>query len=576
MYEFIDIEGFERNLHSELKCSAATLCEYLGFDNWKMIRFNKDGLYGTVQYSSNNNEVSDKQYRLYLSRSGQTSYLDAIYNEKKAILHRFGDGAKFKYKPLCENAKVELYFPIFSVRSADNRVIGCLYLSKALDLKDNIYTLLTDTNIIKTLRDIQLIFEAIYMEHVEDSNLFNLIHLFSGIIQAREPFMKSHPYNVALLCSLMGLELKFSSERLHRLYIAAVLHDIGKVYIPEAIASKKGDYTEHERDIMKRHPIYSYNIVKDLFYRTKRLYGIGEIVLRHHENYNGTGYPDGLKGDDIPLESRIIAICDAVDAMLSGRSYKGAKPINAIIRELVSNKGRQFDPQLVDIMVNILMTKQKNQQVILQSPAILGTLEICTKENVCQAQGTLIRSNLGYRFKIDSGECLCVRCNCPVDKIIKATFHTVDNGKIHEYDAQVIYRGDGEMYIDKLTPNSSTDYFSLLWELEGNIIIKNTLPTRVTINRIGGDFLSFYIKADQLENMNTIKNANIITIRFDDGNTVIIPGIVISAVEVGLNTYCNFKYINILEGTRDEIFRQIFKKQVEFRKSLFELVDSKR
>ncbi len=143
---------------------------------------------------------------------------------------------------------------------------------------------------------------------------------------------------------------------LKNLYHAAKYHDIGKIALPEGILRKKGTLYKNEYEVVKRHPIIGYYIVT---HYGKMDEEVGEMVKHHHEWYNGTGYPDGLKGEEIPLGARIIAIADAYDAITRDRPYRKGKTHDFAISELLKFKGIQFDPQLVDNFIRILSMASK-------------------------------------------------------------------------------------------------------------------------------------------------------------------------------------------------------------------------
>lgn len=129
-----------------------------------------------------------------------------------------------------------------------------------------------------------------------------------------------------------------------------LLHDIGKIGIPDEIIRKTSGLTEKEYTLIKSHPVIGYNILKNI----SEIPDLAVGARWHHEKYDGTGYPDGLKGEEIPLMARIIAVADAYDAMASRRSYRDVLPQQVVRNELEMGKGKQFDPYYADIMIAMI------------------------------------------------------------------------------------------------------------------------------------------------------------------------------------------------------------------------------
>lgn len=148
-----------------------------------------------------------------------------------------------------------------------------------------------------------------------------------------------------------GANLNLSHENIDKLSMLSLLHDIGKISVPESILNKTGKLTDEEEwEVIKSHPEAGYRILESI----PRFSNIAEAVLHHHERWDGTGYPDGLKEQDIPLLSRILSIVDSYDVMVSGRPYKQAMSLEEVINELKSCSGTQFNPELVDVFLGIL------------------------------------------------------------------------------------------------------------------------------------------------------------------------------------------------------------------------------
>jgi HD-GYP domain-containing protein (c-di-GMP phosphodiesterase class II) len=130
----------------------------------------------------------------------------------------------------------------------------------------------------------------------------------------------------------------------------ALLHDIGKVAIPESILGKPGRLTDEEFEIVKRHPEFGWTVIRNL----PGLEHTSLQILHHHENFDGTGYPAGLKGTEIPIGARIVSVIDSFDAMISNRPYRAGLPMKEVIRRLHESSGTQFDPLVVDAFVRIV------------------------------------------------------------------------------------------------------------------------------------------------------------------------------------------------------------------------------
>lgn len=162
-------------------------------------------------------------------------------------------------------------------------------------------------------------------------------------LDARDPDTYQHSFRVALFTEVIAQHMNLAPEVQHRLHIAAHLHDIGKIGVCDSVLNKTGKLTATEMLAMQMHPRIGFNILN----RLPTFREIARIVLHHHERLDGNGYPDGLRGDAIPLESRIIAVADAFDAMTSNRPYRAGMSIRDAVVEINCHAGEQFDPHVV-------------------------------------------------------------------------------------------------------------------------------------------------------------------------------------------------------------------------------------
>lgn len=199
--------------------------------------------------------------------------------------------------------------------------------------------------------NITLIFQNLHnREHIQETQK-ELLLVLGDAIEQRSKETGAHVRRVAMMCELMALKLGQSSEYAEILKYASPLHDIGKIGIPESILHKPGKLTDKEWETMKSHAQIGYDLLKD---STRTIAKMGaRIALSHHEYWDGSGYPLGLAGNAIPLEGRIVAIIDVIDALGSERAYKKPWQENDIIQYISERSGKQFDPGMVEAALSL-------------------------------------------------------------------------------------------------------------------------------------------------------------------------------------------------------------------------------
>jgi HD-GYP domain-containing protein (c-di-GMP phosphodiesterase class II) len=175
---------------------------------------------------------------------------------------------------------------------------------------------------------------------------------FSQLLDLKDFGTGVHSTRLAEWGVRVGRELGLGSDRLHDLEIAAILHDVGKIGVPDAILKKAGPLTAEERAEMQKHAEYGWQVL----HRIPAFERASLYVLHHHETYDGRGYPAGLRGDETPIEARIVAIIDAFDAMTSTRPYRDGLPVPEAIARLERAAGTQFDPVLTPTFIRIATT----------------------------------------------------------------------------------------------------------------------------------------------------------------------------------------------------------------------------
>lgn len=173
---------------------------------------------------------------------------------------------------------------------------------------------------------------------------------FVQALGAKDQYTQGHSHTVATYAKLIGQELGLHGERLQTLLQGCELHDIGKIAVPDTILMKPGPLTKEEYEIVKQHPVWGAKILEPLTF----LKDVAMTVRQEHERWDGRGYPDGLKGEEIRLEARVVSVADAWDAMTSNRPYRAPMSRDAAILELTRGAGTQFDPMIVDAFLRVL------------------------------------------------------------------------------------------------------------------------------------------------------------------------------------------------------------------------------
>ncbi len=177
-----------------------------------------------------------------------------------------------------------------------------------------------------------------------------IVTALSGAIDAKDTYTNGHSTRVAEYSCKIAERMGMSEEAQDEIYMMGLLHDVGKIGVPDAIINKPAKLTDEEYTVIMNHPVLGARILKGITEFPKMAIG----ARWHHERYDGKGYPDGLSGEEIPLEARIIAVADAYDAMSSRRSYRSILPQEVVRAEVVKGKGTQFDPAIAETMLTMI------------------------------------------------------------------------------------------------------------------------------------------------------------------------------------------------------------------------------
>ncbi|PMQ01238.1 MAG: hypothetical protein CBR30_06995 [Dictyoglomus sp. NZ13-RE01] len=342
------------------KLSTAFIESKLAYDKLnKLQSFDKAGisLYRNITLSSKKDEIIKHVYEILKELYEDLDYVGILEKEKKDFKFHLYNG---------------YYMDSTSFRNEEGIILKTLEdkVSQISDEEVSVYTNVTNFpifyirfNTIKKFEDEERAFFERYGRYV--ANLFQMVtshqrakELLLGYmlsitraIESKDPYTKGHSERVTFLSLFIGEKLQLDKESLQKIMMAGLLHDVGKIGVPEEILNKKGKLTEEEFEIIvKEHPTIGEEIILPLDPE------IARIVRHHHEKWDGTGYPDGLSGEDIPLLSRIIAIADVFDALTSDRPYRKAYELEKAIEIMMEESGKKLDPYITNIFISNIST----------------------------------------------------------------------------------------------------------------------------------------------------------------------------------------------------------------------------
>ena len=233
------------------------------------------------------------------------------------------------------------------------------YLIKPFDKDDVLLVVRKGIEKRRTSTDLKqerekLLHKTSYLEEQVSNARNNIMTCYEGTVKAliltidaKDRYTYNHSNRVAQLATFIAEAMGVKDKTIKEIEHAASIHDIGKIGIEEHILRKNGHLTPDEYEEIKKHPSIGVRIVQSIPFLEDAV----PVILHHHERYDGKGYPSGMKGEDVPLSARIVVVADAVDAMMSSRSYRNALSTDRVMYELSSNSGTQFDPAIVDIIL---------------------------------------------------------------------------------------------------------------------------------------------------------------------------------------------------------------------------------
>ena len=242
----------------------------------------------------------------------------------------------------------------------------------------------------------------IIMEHQQETEaiLTGTVEALTNAVDAKDKYTAGHSRRVALYSREIARRMGKSEEEQELIYRAGLLHDVGKIRVPESVITKPGRLSDEEYALMKLHPVSGFRIISNIHWDRNITVG----AKFHHERYDGKGYPDGRTGENIPEIARIIGVADAYDAMTSNRSYRDAMPQDRVRAEIEKGRGTQFDPECADIMLSII-DEDKDYELRQKSEEAKRVLVVDSEKINCE----IIRSFFSDRpdmefFTAQTGE----------------------------------------------------------------------------------------------------------------------------------------------------------------------------
>jgi len=316
-----------------------------GIDEITNFLFNNETLNALIKGYYYLIKNSQKQYE----RMNNFKYVELIDDIKK---HQYSIN-----KDMIENRYKDIM--VINIRKKDIRGIICLVLQKSNDslFSKKVNSYINDYS--------EYIFDNIQVKGKLEKDLAQTIEAIVSLMEARIPTLRGHSRRVSYYSYMLGKLMGIEREELENLKISGFLHDIGMINVPESILRKPYALSNNEFEIIKKHPITGYKLIKNI----EHLKGVLPGILEHHERMNGSGYPYGIRGNKISVQGRIIAIADTLDAMLSKRAYRGSLTLDFTLKYLEKKRDTLYDKEITDIFIKGI--REKHIRIIRRNDDIV-------------------------------------------------------------------------------------------------------------------------------------------------------------------------------------------------------------
>ncbi len=344
MSSFVSLLTVEEGLGDQFTFLMKKLLKITGFDgilvgiveNRDLLRVKCITRYQEREFLKSFKELEDlEEYLLELGKELEVKKEGSLLSGRLKYGYAFG-------LPLISFSKVKGYILFFKKNLSELKDEDKLFIKS---IARSIAVAVEISSLIKSLKS----------KLKEESDLLKrVLRNFIRGVEIREPYCEGHSERVAYYCKRIAQEMGLTQEEIDSIYLGGLLHDIGKVGIPDTILLKPSKLTEREYDLVEFHPLLGYELLKDLGFPKETLDGI----KHHHERWDGKGYPQGLKGNEIPLSARIVAVADSFETMTGKRIYRDRKEREEAVKELLELSGKVYDPLVVKTAVDIFLKEE--------------------------------------------------------------------------------------------------------------------------------------------------------------------------------------------------------------------------
>lgn len=372
--------------------------------------------------------------------------------------------------------------------------------------------------------------------------------------------MAFHSQNVAYWSVEIARRMGYPGDKIEPLYLAAMFHDIGNVWLDREIFQSPRPLTPSERSMVQKHPEYGFEITGNLLADFDDLKEVPQWIRFHHEKYDGTGYPLGLAGEKIPVESRIIKVADSLDAMVSKRPYRESFKPEEVVDELEACKGKDFDPQIAEVAKAVFLDRLRTASDTIEEPMVPAFLLFDKGETRKLYEGTIMRVKDDQVFRAERAVHEFDKERNPIDAFI-----LVERAyTLYEYEVRLVPVGVTMASIAKLRLREDNRYFSVSWNFPGKLLVGNSVFD-VGITRLSASAAEFSPKDSKSVQLlgHAVGKMRLV---FPNGTSVDVPGFILR--KVADTERFIFAFVNIPEKTRTMVLQQMLSYQIRSRQLL--------